>query len=120
MKLPFSPEIKHLARIFPVPLYSVGGFVRNYLISGKISEDVDLAAPLKSGDAAHYISLAGFKTVAEYSKTGTVVFSFGKQKYEYTSFRIDSYPVGDGVHTPTEVEFTKDIEKDARRRQILQ
>lgn len=114
MVIPFPEELKKLARLFPVPLYCVGGYVRNYFLCGKPSADIDLAAPLTSTDASKYILLAGFKIVAEYPRTGTVVFSDGKQKYEYTSFRKDEY--SGGGHSPEKTTFTDDIISDALRR----
>lgn len=114
MVIPFPEKLKNLARLFPVPLYCVGGYVRNYLLCGKPSADIDLAAPLLSADASRYILLSGFKIVAEYPKTGTVVFSDGKQKYEYTSFRKDEY--SGGGHSPENTTFTGDIISDALRR----
>ena len=114
MKIPFSPQIEHLAEIFPVPFYAVGGYVRNFLINKSMSFDVDLAAPLKSQDAVEYVARAGLKVVAEYDKTGTVVFSDGKRKYEYTSFRKDEY--SGGGHSPEKTTFTDDIFADALRR----
>ena len=40
----------------------------------------------------------------------------GERSYEYTAFRVDSYPDGAGNHSPQEVIFTRKLEKDARRR----
>jgi tRNA nucleotidyltransferase (CCA-adding enzyme) len=57
----------------------------------------------------------GFTAVAVYKQTGTVKLKdeFG-QDYEYTCFRSDKYVRG--IHTPTEIFFTEDIELDCRRR----
>ena len=57
----------------------------------------------------------GFTAVAVYKQTGTVKLKdeFG-QDYEYTCFRSDKYVRG--IHTPTEIFFTDDIELDCRRR----
>lgn len=114
MKLPFSQKIRALSEIFPVSLYCVGGYVRNYILSGTVSKDVDLAAPLKSDEAVRYIKTAGFTVVAEYKRTGTVVFKEDGQKYEYTSFRKDEYT--GGGHSPESTAFTDDISADAKRR----
>lgn len=114
MKIPFSPKIEYLAKIFPVPLYCVGGYVRNFIISGKPSADVDLSAPLKSQAAIKYFVAAGFNVVAEYKKTETVVFSEKGQTYEFTSFRVDEY--SGGGHSPEKTAFTEDILSDACRR----
>lgn len=52
-------------------------------------------------------------------KLGTVkILSREDRRFqaEYTTFRIDSYPVNSGAHTPSDVIFTRDIEKDTLRR----
>ncbi|MDE6565699.1 MAG: HD domain-containing protein, partial [Clostridia bacterium] len=59
---------------------------------------------------------SNFKIVASYKRTGTVVISCGDYKFEYTTFRQDSYPLKSGTHTPSECVFTKDIKTDALRR----
>lgn len=114
MIIPIDVKIEKLAECFPVPVYLVGGYVRNFLIGGFISEDVDLAAPLPTEKAAEYILKAGLKIVAEYKRTGTVVFTDGEKKYEYTSFRTDEYT--GGGHNPEKTTFTTDIILDAYRR----
>ena len=114
MKTDFSPKLKELAEIFPVPLYAVGGYVRNALYMGVPSEDVDLAAPILSEKAAEYVEKAGFTVLAHYPKTGTLLFKEGNERYEFTSFRTDEY--SGGGHLPESTTFTQDILKDALRR----
>ena len=114
MEIPVLDKIAELAEIFPVPLYLVGGYVRDYLIGGELSKDVDLAAPCKTQTAETYIRAVGLQILAEYERTGTIVFTDGNIKYEYTSFREDAY-VGGG-HLPEYTTFTSDIKKDALRR----
>ncbi|MBQ9485719.1 MAG: CCA tRNA nucleotidyltransferase [Clostridia bacterium] len=112
----FVPEtLKNLAECLTSPLYIVGGYVRNFLIDGTVSKDLDIAAAMSVEELAFAAENCGFKIVAEYKRTGTVVVFDGKRKYEYTRFRTDSYGTG-GKHTPLYTEFTDDICKDARRR----
>ncbi|MBE7086690.1 MAG: CCA tRNA nucleotidyltransferase [Clostridiales bacterium] len=111
----FDKKLIELAAELPTPLYAVGGFVRNYLIDKSKSEDVDLCAPLSVEDMTPYLERFGFKTVALYKRTGTIVFKANGIKYEFTSFRRDVYG-SDGGHTPIGTVPTFDIEEDAKRR----
>ena len=103
-----------LAQSMDKPLYLVGGLVRNFLIFSKFSGDMDLCAPIKIEDFSSLLIDNGFHLVAEYKRTGTIVFSDGENKYEYASFRSEKYLSGE--HTPYVTEFTEDIVKDALRR----
>ena len=112
----YLPEnLKKLATLCPKPLYAVGGYVRNFLIDGTVSADLDIAAPLSTEEIETAARACGFKIVAEYKRTGTAVLFDGARKYEYTRFRTDFYGSG-GVHTPTATAFTEDIALDAVRR----
>ena len=115
MKKFLSPQIILLAKKLNNPLYVVGGFVRNYLVDGSRSEDIDLASPCLTSELVEYLPDCGFNVIAEYIRTGTVVFEGDGNRYEFTSFRTESYLPG-GAHTPDSVIFTKDIVKDATRR----
>ncbi|MDY6367067.1 MAG: HD domain-containing protein [Clostridia bacterium] len=110
----FSDNLMRLAEIFPKPLYAVGGYVRNALLCGESSEDIDLAAPVLSETAAESIKKAGFNVLAHYPRTGTVLFKKDNVRYEYTSFRKDEY--SGGGHLPENTTFTNDILTDALRR----
>jgi len=107
MKNIFAKNLITLALSLEKPLYAVGGVVRNYLIDGSVSEDVDLAAAIPVEILSEALFLHGFKIVAEYKRTGTVVFSDGEKRYEYTAFRREKY-VG-GEHVPAVTEFTDNI-----------
>ncbi len=111
-----SIELKTLASYFPIdkPLYAVGGCVRDYL-RGKGYYDIDLAGGVKPEELVGILGASPFGVVSASPRLGTVIIK-GKSTYEYTTFRIDSYPSGSGVHTPTQVEFTDDLTVDARRR----
>ena len=104
-----------IAERLSAPLYVVGGYVRNFLIDGTLSSDIDIAAPLSTEEVVSAAESLGFKVVAEYKRTGTAVIFDGERKYEYTRFRTDVYDKG-GAHTPVCTEFTDDIKLDALRR----
>lgn len=98
----------------PKPLFVVGGFVRNFLINGHISEDLDLCAPMDVEIIQPKLDQFGFKIVSEFKRTGTLVFYDGQRKYEYTAFRREEYVSGE--HTPYKTTLTDDINEDALRR----
>ncbi len=111
----FLPQkLISLAEILPRPLYAVGGVVRNFLIDQSISDDFDLAGAITSDELVCGLNKIGLKVLAEYKRTGTVMFSDGQRKYEFTTFRSESYLGGE--HTPYKTEFTEDIKVDALRR----
>ena len=112
-----SDSIKRLAKLFDKPLYVVGGCVRDYLISEEVSFDVDLTGAIDTDEIMSCLEKAGLKFVADYPKTGTLVFKEkGKPfKYEFTAFRKDVYSSG-GSHKPKFTIFTDSIEEDALRR----
>ncbi len=107
-------KIKEFALTLDKPLYIVGGAVRNYLIDGNVSGDIDLCAPIDTDTFSKVLGDYGFLVIAEYRRTGTVLFSDGERKYEFTSFRTEKYKGGE--HTPYSVELTEDIKLDALRR----
>lgn len=110
-----SAALKNLAEIFPSDLYVVGGAVRDSL-RGVETEDTDLAGAAKPEEVKASLSGSGYKVCDSSPKLGTLIISCGREKFEYTTFRTDSYPEGSGVHKPDSVIFTDDIEKDCRRR----
>lgn len=114
MEIKLNQKLYQLAKALPVPLYAVGGVVRNYLIDQSIADDVDLAAPLDADEFAERAKELGFIIQATYAKTGTVLFTDGQKSYEYTRFRTDSYRGGE--HSPCSVNATDDILLDAKRR----
>jgi len=103
MKKFLSQKLIDLANSLNSPLFVVGGFVRNFLIDGTISKDIDLAGAILSEELAKKLDEKGFSIVAEYKRTGTVVFTDGKIKYEFTAFRREKYRGGE--HTPFETEY---------------
>lgn len=107
-----------LAKNCPVPLYAVGGSVRDFLAgltpaNGK--RDFDICAPLPAERFVDIAQKCDFQVIAVYKNTGTVKLKDNQgAEYEFSSFRSDKYVRG--VHTPVEILFTDDILLDARRR----
>ena len=114
MRKIFAKNLIELAEKLDKSLYVVGGMVRNYLIDEYVSDDVDLAAGITVEELIPFLNESGFKVVAEYKRTGTVNFSDGVNRYEYTAFRKEKYLGGE--HVPSVTEFTEDINEDALRR----
>lgn len=105
-----------LANTLPVPLYVVGGSVRDFLAGlSSASHDWDICAPLIAENFASLAEQNGFSVKSVYKHTGTVKLQDEQGvDYEYSCFRSDKYVRG--AHTPTEIFFTDDITLDARRR----
>jgi len=115
MKIPFEQNLILLAERLDKPIYAVGGVVRNFLIDESVSEDIDLASANSVEELLPLLKEFNFSVIAEYKRTGTVVFESENGRYEYTTFRRESYEKG-GRHTPTTTQPTLDINEDARRR----
>lgn len=115
MEIIFNPKIHKLANLVSSSLYAVGGYVRNFLIDGSPSYDVDLSGAICVDEILRCAEQVGLKVVAEYKRTGTVVLSDGEKRYEFTCFRREKYAKG-GAHTPVSTEFTDDIVVDSLRR----
>lgn len=109
-------QLKALAAALDVPLYVVGGSVRDFL-AGRLSDrtDWDLASPATEEKLSRAAEKCGFAVRAIYRHTGTVKLTDKKgMEYEFTRFRSDKYVRG--IHTPSEIIFTTDISLDAQRR----
>ena len=116
MEIKVDQNLLKLAQILPEPLYIVGGYVRDCFFGSGEEADIDLSSANTDEDFLSAVKKAGFFVNSVYKRTGTFnIISPDKKVYEYTKFRTDSYFSGGG-HAPKEVVFTKDIEKDARRR----
>lgn len=115
MKLHLSEKLHTLAEACPFPLYVVGGSVRD-VIAGlyRKNSDIDICAPASADDFCTAAVKCGATVNAVYRNTGTVKLKFGKEEYEFASFRSDEYVRG--IHTPVKTFFTDDIYLDARRR----
>ncbi len=115
MPFNFDSGLIELAKKLNNRLYAVGGVVRNFLIDGSVAEDVDLCGDVSAEELLRALEELKYSVLAEYKRTGTVMFKIGEQKYEFTSFRKEVYEEG-GAHTPVETILTKDIKEDALRR----
>lgn len=110
-------ELSELAEYFPKdkPLYVVGGAVRDKIRLNALSCDIDICAATDTNELRELLKTSKFKIVPSSERLGTVLIK-GERVYEFTAFRKDSYPIGSGVHKPTEISFTTDINEDAKRR----
>ncbi len=115
MKIPFSQNLKELQKALNTPLYAVGGCVRDFILSGKLSKDVDLTANLSVEDFSSAARAMGFKLLSSNPSTLSVAFTDGAIKYEWTAFRKEKCERS-GYHTPVSVERTDSINEDAKRR----
>lgn len=117
MDIKLPRKLKILSYYLP-SLYIVGGYVRNSLLELPVS-DIDLASEYTVQEVATTLSNTEFFLKDFNKKLGTVkILSREDRRFqaEYTTFRIDSYPINSGAHTPSDVIFTRDIAKDALRR----
>ena len=115
MKIPVPVKLEILSRNLSDKLFIVGGYVRNYLAEGFISDDIDLAGNITAEEFSRVAEENGFNAVATYPRTGTVKITDGEISCEFTRFRKDGYSAG-GRHSPDSVVFTDDIKTDALRR----
>jgi tRNA nucleotidyltransferase (CCA-adding enzyme) len=115
-------EARKLAETFRrhgLPLYIVGGWVRNALI-GLPHSDVDVCSAALPEEVQGFLAgEVGVSCHPKSEKLGTLEI---RQKineqvfyYEYSAFRKESYGAG-GNHTPEQVWFTRELEEDAFRR----
>lgn len=107
-------ELLKLARVFPVDLYIVGGYVRNQLL-GIEEGDIDLCSSLNIDKLSQIAEKSGFSLKHKNKITGTAKLVFEGKTYDYATFRKEKYGEDKG-HRPNEVEFIDDIEEDAKRR----
>lgn len=116
-----SDGIVELSRIFRTAgytLYLVGGTVRNITL-GLPEGDFDVCSTAMPDEAAKILREAGLLVIEKALSLGTIEVHLrlnGKKYiFEHTTFRRDYYPEG-GEHRPYKVEFTNDINQDAKRR----
>ncbi|MBO4540028.1 MAG: HD domain-containing protein [Clostridia bacterium] len=109
--IPVPSDLKKFAFLFPVPLYLVGGYVRDAL-SGRISDDYDICSSLPAEKVASLLSGTPYVISLIKKDTGTVAIACHGTEWQYTAFRTDRY---EGGHTPA-ATYPTDIEGDARRR----
>lgn len=110
-----SKNLKALAKEFNkknAHLYIVGGFVRDDMM-GRTTGDIDLASRLLSSDVEEICQKLNFGYKCVNKTLGTMLITTKSERYEYTTFRKESY---NGLHTPEKTEFVQDIEIDTLRR----
>jgi poly(A) polymerase len=108
------PQTQQLISIFEEAgqeIRFVGGAVRD-LLAGKAVTDVDVATPASPQQVMGILEKAGIRTIPTGLSHGTVTALIDEQPFEITTLRCDikSY----GRHA--EVQFTRDWEQDAARR----
>lgn len=117
MKDLIPENLKRLAESCGLPLYVVGGSVRDFLLGYPLGEkaDWDISSPMREDGFISAAKACGFTVRAVYRRTGTVKLEDGAGRgYEFARFRSDRYVRGE--HTPAEIFFTEDMALDARRR----
>lgn len=110
-------QLIRLAEECRLPLYVVGGSVRDFVAGLPEAEnpDWDLSSPAPEDEILTAAEKCGFRVRAVYRHTGTVKLEDENGVgYEFTRFRSDTYVRG--LHAPASIEFTQDIKTDARRR----
>lgn len=105
--------LDNLAGYFEKPLYIVGGAVRNYLAKLPV-EDIDLASATSPDEVLSKLANTAFIVKETSKKLFTLLIKYNKYRFEFTSFRKDSY--NKGYHRPDNTELTDDIIVDAKRR----
>ncbi|XP_042892402.1 CCA tRNA nucleotidyltransferase 1, mitochondrial-like isoform X1 [Penaeus japonicus] len=112
-----NPEVKQLAQIFSGHGYDLriaGGAVRD-LLMGKTPHDLDFATTATPDEMKAMFDAEGVRMInAGGEKHGTVTARLEESNFECTTLRIDVET--DGRHA--EVEFTKDWQLDANRRDL--
>ena len=112
MPVNIPENLTALASLFPVPLYAVGGFVRDSLL-GFNQSDIDVASSLPPEKVKSLLSGTEYEVKDGSKKLFTLIIKHGDFSYEYTTFRKDSYTSG---HRPISVVAVTDIKEDALRR----
>jgi tRNA nucleotidyltransferase (CCA-adding enzyme) len=110
-------ELQQLNDIFKehnAKLFVVGGYVRDSLLSLNPT-DIDIASRLENSELEEILKNSGFSFKLASKKLGTTIIIKNNIKFEHTTFRQESYKKG-GHHSPDRVEFVKEIEIDAKRR----
>lgn len=117
MRLPIPAELIPLTAAFAdlgVPVYAVGGFVRNAILRLPPS-DIDVCSRLTPDEALRDLPARGIRVVPKAASLGTVELHFADQRVEHTTFRSERYGLG-GAHRPNAVAFGASLHEDAARR----
>jgi len=103
--------LRYLNKTFSANFYLVGGFVRDMLL-GKPSFDYDIATDMLPETIIKVAKTKGLRTIPTGLKHGTVTLIINSNHLEITTFRRDFN--NNGRHS--NVEFTKSIHEDSKRR----
>lgn len=117
MRIAIPEELAPLAAAFGdvgVPVYAVGGLVRNSLL-GLPPSDIDVCSRLTPNEVLRLMPPLGVRVIPKAAEMGTVELHVGGVCVEHTTFRREAYEKG-GAHRPREVAFGASLEEDARRR----
>jgi tRNA nucleotidyltransferase (CCA-adding enzyme) len=111
-----TPSLQKLSRLYKTNGYDlriVGGAVRDLML-GKDPKDIDLASDATPQESMGMLKDAGIKVIETGLEHGTITAVVDGEEFEITTLRVDVET--DGRHA--EVEFTKDWEIDAERRDL--
>lgn len=119
MHIYVTEELRDLANIFEKngeQLYMVGGYVRDSIMReiGDVTNDIDLCSSCRPEKVCQILSGTKFAIDQSHAHLGTTII-YGCKRYEHTTFRRENYSLN-GEHNPSGIEFIKDINLDARRR----
>ncbi len=98
------------------PLYVVGGYIRDKLLN-KSATDVDLCSALSLKEVEELLINTPYNLKIKNKSFGTAIIYNKEINFEYSVFRKEIYSQNkQGKHSPKIVEFVKDINIDAMRR----
>ena len=114
MIIQISQKLKALQELLPADLYVVGGYVRNSIM-GLPNDDVDIVSNLTLDQLEKILKPTEYQFKAKNKTLGTAIITIDNEKYEYSTFRRETYGQ-DGSHSPESVEFIATPDEDAKRR----
>jgi len=114
---PVLDEVRPLADAFAaagVPLYLVGGIVRDQLLGRPLDgSDIDLTTPARPDAVKALVGPHADALWTQGERFGTIGVKLGERVFEITTHRAESYDPGS---RKPDVEFGDDIEQDLARR----
>lgn len=114
MIIQISQKLKALQQLLPADLYVVGGYVRNSIL-GLPNDDVDICSSLTLDKLEKILKPTEYQIKTKNRSLGTAIITVDDEKYEYSTFRRETYGQ-DGSHAPESVEFITTPDEDAKRR----
>lgn len=119
MIIPVPSELVELAQIFKkhkATLYLVGGYVRNKILGfpDSYNVDIDVCSSMKPEKVKEILEFSGYSVNYMNQELGVVEIK-KNLRIEHATFRKEKYAFA-GVHIPDNVEFIKDLNVDAERR----